>query len=501
MFDSASANPNASTRAQNLKILGTLVVTLILARIIGSLVLPIYDDAFITYRYARNLASGHGFVYQAGEWVLGATCPAFGVLVSFFSILGLKMPTAVVVMNIVCDALTLVLMWKILVSHNQRNAAILFGFFFALSPILTRVCVGGMEMNLFLLLCLSAIWLFHRGFQIPAVILASACYFLRPEGVLLAAIFCGLELFSTRQLRALRLPLISLAILIPPLLLIHHFYGHILPQSVMAKSHVVNRSVLTTAQSLLVPDALGYLLLPLAIWGAISFFRGANWRQNSVFRTLFLWFCAYLAAYLVARPHVWSWYAEPIQFVQTLFAALGLAHLGAILAARKTSDSQKSPLVPALVLGVLAIGFWSGLLLKSGPSATTRRVYRPLEAWSAAHLSAQSTLLAEDIGAIGYYSNARIYDAAGLIWPPALDYDSTEAMIRDRQPDYLLLNADRQRMEMMQKSGFNALYRPLQRFSVDNQTQMQPDPALYSAVWKQDYILFGRRAAPKTARE
>src|SRR5437879_13724596 len=33
------------------------------------------DDAYITFRYARNLAEGLRLVYIYGEWVLGTTAP------------------------------------------------------------------------------------------------------------------------------------------------------------------------------------------------------------------------------------------------------------------------------------------------------------------------------------------------------------------------------------------------------------------------------------------
>ena len=39
-----------------------------------------YDDAFITYRYAYNLATGQGFVYNPGEWFMGTTAPFYGML-------------------------------------------------------------------------------------------------------------------------------------------------------------------------------------------------------------------------------------------------------------------------------------------------------------------------------------------------------------------------------------------------------------------------------------
>jgi hypothetical protein len=40
------------------------------------------DDAFITYRYARNLATGRGFVYNEGERVLGTTTPLYAMILA-----------------------------------------------------------------------------------------------------------------------------------------------------------------------------------------------------------------------------------------------------------------------------------------------------------------------------------------------------------------------------------------------------------------------------------
>ena len=41
-----------------------LCALVVVARVIAIRVCPIYDDAFITYRYAANLAHGHGLVYE-----------------------------------------------------------------------------------------------------------------------------------------------------------------------------------------------------------------------------------------------------------------------------------------------------------------------------------------------------------------------------------------------------------------------------------------------------
>ena len=72
-----------------------------ICRLIASQVFHVYDDAFITLRYARNFAAGIGFVYQPGEWVLGTTSPGFGLMNSLFFLLHLPMPAMTVGLNMV----------------------------------------------------------------------------------------------------------------------------------------------------------------------------------------------------------------------------------------------------------------------------------------------------------------------------------------------------------------------------------------------------------------
>ncbi|MDP6777925.1 MAG: hypothetical protein QGI83_14300, partial [Candidatus Latescibacteria bacterium] len=40
------------------------------------------DDPYITYRYARNIAEGHGFIYNPGESVLGTTAPLYALILA-----------------------------------------------------------------------------------------------------------------------------------------------------------------------------------------------------------------------------------------------------------------------------------------------------------------------------------------------------------------------------------------------------------------------------------
>src|SRR5215211_293852 len=42
------------------------------------------DDSYITYRYAHNLLTGRGFVYNPGEHVLSTTTPLYALILALF---------------------------------------------------------------------------------------------------------------------------------------------------------------------------------------------------------------------------------------------------------------------------------------------------------------------------------------------------------------------------------------------------------------------------------
>ena len=52
-----------------------------------------YDDPYITYRYAAQLAHGLGFVYNTGERILSTTTPLYALLLALAALLNLDLPT------------------------------------------------------------------------------------------------------------------------------------------------------------------------------------------------------------------------------------------------------------------------------------------------------------------------------------------------------------------------------------------------------------------------
>ena len=72
-------------------------------------VLWLADDAFISFRYARNFARGDGLVFNVGEWVEGYTNFLWTALLGVLGRVGVDIPYAGLFGCLLCFALTLVL--------------------------------------------------------------------------------------------------------------------------------------------------------------------------------------------------------------------------------------------------------------------------------------------------------------------------------------------------------------------------------------------------------
>jgi hypothetical protein len=65
----------------------------------------VFDDAFITFRYARNIALSRGFSYNLGPPVLGTTTPLFTAILAFIAALGdsASIPSAAFAIAVAAD--------------------------------------------------------------------------------------------------------------------------------------------------------------------------------------------------------------------------------------------------------------------------------------------------------------------------------------------------------------------------------------------------------------
>ena len=253
------------------------------------------DDAFISFRYARNLVEGHGLVFNPGERVEGYTNFLWVLeLAAFWKTLGLRPESVAPWLSVLCTIGTLAatVWWAALLPGLRRRGLMIWmalGLLCTSATFAVWTSGGGLETRQFTLfvvvavVCLTVHSGSRRGLLGASLCLVAAAY-TRPEGLLIAACCFGWWVVGAKRLRVdvrelswLVLPFV--AFVGAQSLFRYVYYGEWLPNTYYAK-HV--RPWYESGFNYLWAAAIEtglYLLMPLAILAA----RRA-WRERGDLR-------------------------------------------------------------------------------------------------------------------------------------------------------------------------------------------------------------------------
>ncbi len=155
------------------------------------------DDAFITFRYAQNMISGHGLVYNPGEAVPGTTTPVYALLMTALGLLAggtdAPFPTISVIVNALADSLTCWLLVKLGEALDHRRAGLSAAIVWAIAPWSVTFAIGGLETSLFVLLMVSTFYLHSTNRPIWAALTAGLCLLTYPLPMYFQGTFIGVE--------------------------------------------------------------------------------------------------------------------------------------------------------------------------------------------------------------------------------------------------------------------------------------------------------------------
>jgi hypothetical protein len=451
------------------------------------------DDAYITFRYARNLAEGLGLVYNPGEWVLGTTTPLWALILGLGYRLGwTDLPSLASSLAAVCDALSAALLVGLSarLGWGGRGAAGV-GLAWALNPMSIAFAVGGMETSLFVTLCLSALSLAATQRLAWAGLLSGVSCLVRPEGLLLGLVCVA---WSTRRGR--RGFITSGALVgVPVVVAASVFlavYGSPLPHSMAAKQAAYRAHwPLENALAMIIqaglpgwstyllsvlPAAAGLLLAAAGLTGLLALGRlsFSTLRSHGLGPQPFVAFGGLYVLFYVAvgfkGVRLFPWYLVPIIPFYILLASAGLARLSQLRPRFRTSMASLAGLI---VVWQLPAVDWRQPLLPIGSGFGREQVL--LEAGQALRVSlpADAVVAAPEIGALGYASTLRILDTVGLVSPAALPYypvpedqvvpDADNAipprLIRDQRPEAVVTMDAFARRSLLLDGGFRADYR------------------------------------------
>ena len=241
------------------------------------------DDAFISFRYVRNLLEGHGLVFNPGEFVEGYSNFLWILeLAAIWGIFGMRPEQAAPSLSLAYTVGTIAAMlWWIAKSPSRHDRGLIawmsLGLLCSSATFAVWTSGGGLEtrqFTFFVLLavvCLAVHGNTRWGLLLASLSLAAAA-FTRPEGPLIAACcfawFIAQRFFSTRRLhwRELAALVAPFAVLVAAHFLFRYaYYGEWLPNTYYAK-HV--RPWYESGFRYLVAGAIEtglYLLIPLAL--------------------------------------------------------------------------------------------------------------------------------------------------------------------------------------------------------------------------------------------
>jgi hypothetical protein len=427
------------------------------------------DDAYITYRYARNIASGVGFVYNAGERVLGTTTPAYTLLMALLSKLAgvYDYPRLSLMTNTLVDALVFCLALRLVTRLTGYHwlglgAALLY----AIEGRALDFSTSGMESSLNTLAVMLTLVLFLEYRNRWAALSLGLAVLVRPDGLTLAAaVFgaLGLEALGRKRPWPWAEAGLFVAVVGPWLLFAFIYFGNPIPQSILAKSAVYRVPQLMAFRAFLVqlrtlfpfslpmlhdPEPLARQIvqaaLPVALC-ALGLLAAVRRRKRvwviGVYAALFI------AFYSVGNPLWLGWYEIPLMPLYqalVLTAAVWAAEQAARLLSRwRAGQPAPAPAMAPVSVHALALVAVGVMMLPQlsrlnvlpwepnqrgpfvlNPAFNKRREedYGVLARMLQPAARAGRLVAIPEIGAFGYTYSGKLFDTSGLISPAVLKY-------------------------------------------------------------------------------
>jgi len=422
-----------------------------------------YDDAFITYRYAYNLARGDGFVYNIGEWFMGTTAPLYGLLLG---VLGFVFgpDTIPLISGIVSGAalalagVGLYLYGRI---HQQAFCGLLVGLFFVSNRLLPLTFGGEMLFQAALIIWGFA--LYRMGNTLLAALLLALATLTRMDSVLALGVI-GLHYLLTRRRIPWRELLVVWLTLLPFALLSWAYYGTFLPATLDAK--------LAQRDSGLWSSFLRGLfewIMAFTIQGSSTLFPTLPAAPSAIRFVLFValgvpalllfrfwllplaWIALYVLAYMVLNVPFYHWYVVPVALGLMILAGCGVS--GAIELIMRgyrhwRGEGGAGWITSGLsMLCVLALapGLYAQLAQTQAQAGANpaELLYEKTGRWLETNTSIDASVGYFEIGRVGYYADRRMIDPLGLIDPaiaPSVARKDLTWAYRAYRPDYILYN-------------------------------------------------------------
>lgn len=419
------------------------------------------DDSFITYRYARNLASGVGLVYNQGDSVLSTTAPLYAMLLAALSLIVPDFNILGSLIGVLSIGLGGAIIYSLLERNLPKTLAAWGGVVYVLSSPLWLSL--GMETSLWIMLVLAGVWLFEQGHWPLTGLLVGLAVLVRPDAALPALLLglasLGATVNGVNTRRRWWLPLVGYGLMAAvPMLLFALWalatYGSPFPVTLSAKS----------AQAVLGITGLGY---DVTYWEGLRLILRSLMAQSPLYIALALlvlfglagripvstglvvaWGALHLVAYILLGVAPYRWYYAPLVPGAVMLAAHGLRYIDDRLRQRNIAYSRYVVAAIAVfpILAQMTSFARIGEMMRVGGPVDVMLpivdwdAYRQTGQWLDQNTPPDATVGVAEVGQIGFYAQRWMTDYLGLLQPEvaaALKRGDLYSWLAGYAPDYL----------------------------------------------------------------
>ncbi len=386
------------------------------------------DDAYITFRYVRNLISGLGYVFNAGEQVLGTTTPFYTLYLALMGKLGLDFILVGKLTNIVADSAAVVLLFLVVSRATNRIAAWALAILLLSSPYNLQFSASGMETGIYTFLIVAVLYLYEQRRWKWMAVAGGILVLVRPDGLLaLMAIALFWLIDGLRWRDGIKYAFLTVLVILPWLIFATWYFGSPVPHSITAKALTYRSPVHMEWLYVLwyifaQRGGTGGSVLILALLGTgitAVLFRQAY----RPLRPFVVWMVLYIVTFTFFQSGRFAWYYAPIMPVLFTLVVLGCA----VWFEQTLRFSAMTRILQSNLRYVLGGTLLLALLVTSGISVYTswqsthregafeRNIWQPLGRWIQENSTPDATVALESIGGVGWYSERYIWDEGGLV--------------------------------------------------------------------------------------
>ncbi len=450
-----------------MKISGVLVLAIYLAAA-AVLRTGLVDDAYIFFRYAENVATGHGAVFNAGERVEGFTSPLWLATLVPLAAAGLPLPLAAGWFSGLLGAAAVLLVFAGTRSFRRDHGAdwgLAGAIFLATNPAFVYWSFSGMDTALTALLVLASAYAFTRenAATRPRWMSAAALslgMLARPEVTLIWGALFVLVVADGRELRRKRLDVAIYALAALPLVLYEAwrigYYDAWLPNTYYAKMAAGTLATCLAGARYFARFAVAHELhLAVPVVGLLLLRRRLQFvppRHLPLLAVSSVW-CA--ACVLAGGDHF-----PGFRFLVPTLAPIVLL-LASLLDGALRQPVEASPRHPRAQFALAtAAGLLVNLSVFVFHTASAVRLeigfadrWANAGRWLATNTQREATIASPVVGAIPYYAHRRTIDMLGLVdrhiaregkvapAEAAGHQRSDSEYVLSRRPDYIIYSS------------------------------------------------------------